>query len=86
VQVGAGALLELALLLFWYGHLHSGMVVLANASVPNEVKSLKRLQQAREIQHWCSYGAGLLASLVISWELSAFGQTRIDILLLAPAS
>jgi hypothetical protein len=28
----------------------------------------------------------LLLSLVVSWELSAFGQTRFDVLMLAPAS
>jgi hypothetical protein len=85
-HVGAGALLELALLLFWYGYLHTGIVASANISVNNAQKSLDSLQQAKVLQHWCYYMAGLLCSLVISWELSASGQTRIDILLLAPAS
>ena len=52
----------------------------------NTQKSLSSQQKAKILQHWCYYVAGLLCSLVISWELSAFGQTRIDILLLAPAS
>ncbi len=85
-HVGAGALLELALLLFWYGRLHTGIVARANTSVNDEQKSLRSLQNAKVLQHWCYYVAGLLCSLVISWELSAFGQTRLDILLLAPAS
>ena len=87
-HVGAGALLELALLLFWYGYLHTGIVanVTMNISENNSQKSLDSQQQAKVLQHWCYYVAGLLCSLVISWELSAFGQTRIDILLLAPAS
>jgi hypothetical protein len=86
VHVGAGALLELALLLFWYGHLHTGIVAHTNTTVNDEEKNLRILQHAGVLQHWCYYGAGLLLSLVISWELSAFGQTRLDILLLAPAS
>jgi len=85
-HVGAGALLELALLLFWYGYLHTGIVASANISANDTQKNLEKLQQARVLQHWCYYVAGLLFSLVISWELLAFGQTRIDILLLAPAS
>ena len=85
-HVGAGALLELAVLLFWYGYLHTGIVASWNISGNNAQKSLDSLQQAKVLQHWCYYVAGLLCSLVISWELSAFGQTRIDILLLAPAS
>jgi len=85
-HVGAGALLELALLLFWYGRLHTGIVAQANTSANDGEKSLRSLQNAKVLQHWCYYVAGLLCSLVISWELSAFGQTRLDILLLAPAS
>jgi hypothetical protein len=85
-HVGAGALLELALMLFWYGYLHLDIVSSANNSVNEMQKSLSSLKQAKVVQHWCYYLAGLLCSLVISWELSAFGQTRIDILLLAPAS
>jgi hypothetical protein len=86
VHVGAGALLELALLLSWYGYLHTGIVAHTSNTVNDKEKSLRRMQSARVLQHWCYYGAGLLLSLVISWELSAFGQTRPDILLLAPAS
>ncbi|HXX77643.1 MAG TPA: hypothetical protein VEI53_04070, partial [Ktedonobacteraceae bacterium] len=85
-HVGAGALLELALLLFWYGYLHIGIVASANISLNDQQQSRDILQHAKVFQHWCYYVAGLLCSLVISWELSAFGQTRVDILLLAPAS
>ncbi|MGZ3626469.1 MAG: hypothetical protein ACXVDN_02225 [Ktedonobacteraceae bacterium] len=84
--VGAGALLELALLLLWYGYLHTGIVASMNMSENNTQKRFGSQQQAKILQHWCYYVAGLLCSLVISWELLAFGQTRIDILLLAPAS
>ena len=84
--VGAGALLQLALLLLWYGYLHTGIVASMNIYENNTQKSLGSQQQAKILQHWCYYVAGLLCSLVISWELLAFGQTRIDILLLAPAS
>jgi hypothetical protein len=63
-HVGAGSLLVLAGLLFWW----------------------RRLQSQRAIQRWCLYSAGWLLSLVVSWELSALGQTHIDWLLLAPAS
>jgi len=85
-HVGAGALLELALMLFWYGYLHTGIVASTNISLNETQNSLRSLQQAKVLQHWCYYVSGLLCSLVISWELSAFGQTRLDILLLAPAS
>ncbi len=86
VHVGAGALLELALLLFWYGYLHTGIVANTNVSRNDAQKSFDNLQQTKVLQRWCYYVAGLLCSLVVSWELSAFGQTRFDILLLAPAS
>jgi hypothetical protein len=85
VHVGAGSLLELAILLFWYGSLHTGIVAREYASAGEESRS-KRLEHAKALQHWCFYTGGLLLSLVISWELSAFGQTRLDMLLLAPAS
>jgi hypothetical protein len=85
VHVGAGSLLELAIMLFWYGWLHTGIVARENISNDDESR-LKRLRQAKALQHWCYYAAGLLLSLVVSWELSAFGQTRLDVLLLAPAS
>jgi len=35
---------------------------------------------------WLYYSAGLLLSLVVSWELAAFRQTQADRLTLAPAS
>ncbi len=85
-HVGAGALLELALMLFWYGYLHTGIIAETIISVNDTQKSKNSLQQARALQHWCYYVGGLMCSLVVSWELFAFGQTRLDILLLAPAS
>ena len=85
VHVGAGSLLELAIMLFWYGWLHTGIVARENISQDDDSR-LKRLRHAKALQHWCYYAAGLLLSLVVSWELSAFGQTRLDVLLLAPAS
>jgi len=83
VHVGAGALFELAILLFWYGYLHTRNVARLSASTNDG--GLRR-RRAQAVQHWCSYGAGLLLSLVVSWELSAFGHTRFDVLMLAPAS
>lgn len=43
------------------------------------------LMQPVKLQ-WSNYGAGLLLSLVVSWELSAFRQTHLDWLTLAPAT
>jgi hypothetical protein len=70
-HTGAGALLELALLLAWYGYLYKH-----NAASLN----------AKAVQHWCYYIAGFMFSLVISWELLALQQTGTIILTLAPAS
>jgi hypothetical protein len=83
VHVGAGALFELAILLFWYGYLYTRNVARLSASTNDEGL---RQRRAQAVQHWCYYGVGLLLSLVVSWELSAFGQTRFDVLMLAPAS
>src|SRR6266487_2431894 len=86
VHVGAGSLLELAIMLFWYGFLHTGIVARTSASMNDEGLHLQSVKHAKALQHWCYYAAGLLFSLVVSWELSVFGQTRLDVLLLAPAS
>jgi hypothetical protein len=64
VHVGAGALLILALLLFWHG----------------------RLQNTHAYRRYSYYGAGLLLSLVLPWELIAFRQTSLDLFVLGPAS
>jgi len=64
VHVGAGALLILAVLLFWHG----------------------RLQNTHAYRRYSYYGAGLLLSLVLPWELLAFRQTSLDLLALGPAS
>jgi len=83
-QVGVGALFVLAALLFAYGFLRTSKLM--QAVDGDHAGSAVRLQQAKEVQRWCYYGAGLLLSLVVSWELSALHQTRVDVLLLAPAS
>jgi hypothetical protein len=44
------------------------------------------VQREAHLRHACNYLVGLLFALVISWEFLAFGQTKLDILLLAPAS
>lgn len=68
--VGAGTLGVLALLLFWYG-----------------VLQLDHAKQSTSIvQRSCNYGAGLLASLVVSWLLIAFKQSNTALLFLTPAS
>ncbi len=48
-HVGAGSLLELALLLLWYGRLHAGIVALSNTSVNNEEERSRSLQRAKSI-------------------------------------
>lgn len=85
-HVGAGALLELVILLFWYGQLYSGNIMRMLAAESDEGKRDMRKQHARRVRHWCNYGGGLLLSLAVSWELSALHQTRLDLLSLAPAS
>jgi hypothetical protein len=44
------------------------------------------LQSQAATQRRCLYSAGWLLSLGVSWELSALGQTHVDLLTLAPAS
>ncbi len=85
-HVGAAALLELAILLFWYGSVYTGNITRLLSTESDARKRAARLLQARRVRHWCNYGAGLLLVLVVSWELSAFNQTRLDLLSLAPAS
>src|SRR5260370_33767038 len=82
VHVGAGALFELAILLFWYGYLHARNVARLSASTTDDGLRQRRVQA---VQHWCCYGAGVLVSLGVSWELSAVGQTRLDVLMRGPA-
>jgi hypothetical protein len=85
-HVGAGALLALAALIFAYGLLRPHTVGLWLPAHIDVSSRLKRVEAAREVQRRCFYIAGLLLSLVVSWELSALQQTRLDVLLLAPAS
>lgn len=85
-QVGAGALFVLATLIFSYGLLRPRSAMLSLPTHIDETARLKRMQVAKEMQHWSYYIAGLLLSLVVCWELSAFRQARLDVLLLAPAS
>jgi len=86
VHVGAGSLLALTILLFWYGRLYVSNAARMFSSTDDEGMQVKRLQRARAVEHWCNYAAGLLISLVVSWELAAFHQTRFDVLSLASAS
>lgn len=86
VHVGAGALLELALLLFLFGIVHHQNVARSLTGSIDEQTRESQMEIARSVLHWCNYGAGLLLSLVVSWELLAFHQTRFDVLTLAPAS
>ena len=53
-------------------------LLLAWYSQQNELTQQTRL--------WCMYSAGLLLSLVVSWELSALRQTHLDLLMLTPAT
>ena len=45
-----------------------------------------RLQNTHAYRRYSYYGAGLLLSLVLPWELIAFRQTSLDLLALGPAS
>src|SRR5258708_40366966 len=47
-HVGAGALLDLAILLFWYGHLHTRNIARLRASINRDSS---RLQRAKAVQH-----------------------------------
>ncbi|HEY4035774.1 MAG TPA: hypothetical protein VGL94_17595 [Ktedonobacteraceae bacterium] len=69
-HVGACSLCLLAVSLFCYGYLGR----------------LEILPLEPVAQRLCYYGAGLLLSLVISWELLAFGQTDLSLLAIAPAT
>jgi hypothetical protein len=43
------------------------------------------LDADKAVRRMCNYCAGLLCSLVISWEFSAFGLNQADVLTVAPA-
>lgn len=62
--VGAGSLLVLGLMVFFYGYLQTNLIT----------------------RRTCDYLAAMLGALVISWVLSAFGQTNLDLLTLPPAT
>lgn len=85
-QVGAGALCTLAALIFILGLLRPLTVTLSLPAQADSDTRLRHIQLAKEVQHRCYYIAGLLLSLVVSWELVAMQETRIDVLLLVPAS
>jgi hypothetical protein len=44
------------------------------------------IQKNSHVRRCCSYTAGLLVSLVVSWTLAAFGQINLNLLTLAPAT
>ena len=85
-QVGAGALCVLAAMIFVCGLLRPYTVMHSLPSQIDDATRLKHMQMAEETRRACYYIAGLLLSLVVSRELLAFQQTRLDMLLLAPAS
>ncbi|HEU0002000.1 MAG TPA: hypothetical protein VFQ36_13955 [Ktedonobacteraceae bacterium] len=85
-QVGAGALFVLAAMIFACGLLRPYTVMHSLPRQTDDATRLKRIQMAEETRRACYYIAGLLLSLVVSRELSAFRQTRLDVLLLAPAT
>ncbi len=47
--------------------------------------SVGLLDSDQAVRRMCNYAAGLFCSLVISWEFSAFGLNRADVLTVAPA-
>jgi hypothetical protein len=74
---------------------HGGLFAAAGLLVPVGVGALLvlavlifcvgLLDSDKAVRRMCNYGAGLLCSLVISWEFSAFGLNRADVLTVAPA-
>lgn len=44
------------------------------------------LAQGLQARRWCLYIAGLLAAFAVTWELSALGVTRFDLLTIVPAT
>lgn len=63
-QVGAFSLALLAMLLYWYGRLHSEPA----------------------LRRGCTYGAGLLLSLVPAWLIAVFLPGHVDWITLVPAT
>lgn len=88
VHVGAGSLLVLATMLLAFGWLRTHHITRAGGIKGESADSeaTAHMERMKEVQRWCYYLAGLLLSLMVSWELAAFRQTRLDVLLLSPAS
>ncbi|HEY0755950.1 MAG TPA: hypothetical protein VGD98_18475 [Ktedonobacteraceae bacterium] len=85
-QAGVLALVTLSGLLALYGQLRPANALRASTVFSSSSQRATLLARAQEQRHACFYGAGALLSLAISWELLAWGQTRLDTLTLVPAS
>ncbi len=85
-HAGVFTLVSLSVLLGLYGLTHPSTMARAFAQGLSQEQRVTRLEAARVLCHWCLYGAGMLLSLAVSWELLAFQQTRFDVLSLVPAS
>lgn len=85
-HAGVFALFSLSMLLGLYGLIHPSTVARTLPQEISQAQRVARLEAARVVCHWCLYGAGMLLTLVVSWELLAFQQTRFDVLTLVPAS
>lgn len=85
-QAGVFALVVLSLLLFFYGLAHPATAARVLAEGMSASQCVDKLDAAYAVCHWCMYGAGVLLSLAISWELLVFNVTQFDALTLVPAS
>ncbi len=85
-QAGILALVLLSALCLLYGQLKLASVTRTPITDSAAQSAIDLLAAARATRHSCFYIAGLLLALVVSWEVLAFGQTRLDLLTLAPAS
>jgi hypothetical protein len=85
-QAGVFALVMLGVLLSLYGLLSPARVARNLPVNSDESRRVAGLARAHALQHCCTYTAGLLLTLAVSWELLAFHETHFDVLTLVPAS
>lgn len=85
-QAGVLALLTLSLLLRLYGLRAPANLMRSLPVYESELRRASRLAEVRALRQYCLYGVGGLLSLAVSWELLLWGQTRVDVLTLVPAS
>lgn len=85
-HAGAFALGSLSLLLFLYGFMYPSAIARTLAESLSVGQRTASLAVAYVVRQRCAYGAGLLFSLTIAWELLAFHVTQFDVLTVPPAT